>query len=127
MTNLSSEDCWDATEADGTAAATEADETAAACNGATAALGPLADSRLDTITAPIRQVRASNFSSLRLCETGVGEAAADGEEAHELDGAATATDAACVDLRAGEASGLDNITAPICHVRVATLSPDCCC
>ena len=53
VTNLSSEDCWEATEADG---------TAAACTGATAALGPAAGSRLDTITAPIRHVRVVTLS-----------------------------------------------------------------
>ncbi len=82
-------------------------------------------SGLDTITAPIRQVRVANFPSLPPCVTGAGEAVVEDDDgAHALDGAATA--AVGAGLRADEASGLDTITAPIRQVRVADLSPDCC-
>ncbi len=103
--------------------AMDADGAAAACAGAAAGLGLVAGSPLDTMTAPIRHVRVVNFSSPRLCkaaDAGDSEAAAADEGTHELDGAAIA---AAVGLGADEASGLDTMTAPIRHVRVANLSP----
>ena len=119
MTNLSEEDCCGATAADGAATTS---------TGATAGLEAVAGSRLDTITAPIRQVRVANFSSLRLWETGAGDAAADRDGDHELDGATTAVAAAgaVAGLVTDEASGLDTIAAPTRQVRVANFSPDCC-
>jgi hypothetical protein len=101
-----------------------ATDAAAACAGAAAGLGLVVGSPLDTMTAPIRHVRVVNFSSPRLCKAAVdSEAAAADEGAQELDGAAIAV---AVGLGADEASGLDTMTAPIRHVRVATF-PACCC
>ena len=110
--------------------ATAAVETAAAgADADTAGLGPAEGSRLDIITAPIRHVRVANLSSPQPCSgTGAGEAPADDDGAHELDGevAADAAAAAAAGLGADEASGLDTMTAPIRQVRAANFSPDCC-
>jgi len=72
---------------------------------------------LDTIAAPTRHVFVANFS------------VDDGLAATDAEGAAAAYAGAMAGLVVVDLvvdSRVDNITGPICQVRVSNFSPDCC-